>query len=369
MLTNYDVTFPEYSIGDRVYEKIGAVCRPYGNKAVIVGGKQALEAAGEEISKHTKEQGISITGVLWYGGEASYENVNRLMEDPAVKQADMIFAVGGGKALDTGKCTAVKMGKPVFAFPTIASTCAACTSVSIMYEPSGVFKGPFFFEKPPVHTFIQTTILAQAPKRYLWAGMGDTYAKYYESTISSRGEELPHYYTLGITMSRMCLEPILLYGKKAYEDNEKQVVSHELEQVILAIIVTTAMVSILVTKEHKIDYNTGMGHAVFYALTSLEHVEKEHLHGEVVAFGILILLLVDHDREELNRLYRFHQSVGLPVRISDIGVTKEELEQVLPKIASMPDIAHNPYPVTYDMVKEAFEELEAMADRETISER
>ena len=80
MLTNYDVTFPEYSIGDRVYEKIGAVCRPYGNKAVIVGGKQALEAAGEEISKHTKEQGISITGVLWYGGEASYENVNRLME-------------------------------------------------------------------------------------------------------------------------------------------------------------------------------------------------------------------------------------------------------------------------------------------------
>lgn len=366
MLTNYEMTFPEYSIGDKVYEKIGAVCRPHGERAVIIGGRRALEAAGSVIAKHAGEQGIAITGTVWYGGEASYENVERLMADPLVREADMIFAVGGGKALDTGKCAAVKMDKPVFTFPTIASTCAACTSVSIMYEPSGVFKGPFFFDKPPVHAFIQTAVISRAPKRYLWAGMGDTYAKYYESTISSRGEELPHYYRLGITMSRMCLEPILLYGKKAYEDNERQTASYELEQVILAILVTTAMVSILVTKEHKIDYNTGMGHAVFYALTSLEHVEKEHLHGEVVAFGILILLLIDRDREEFQRLYRFHQSVGLPVKISDIGVTEEELKQVLPKIASMPDIAHNPYPVTAAMVLEAFEELERIAKEEAV---
>ena len=161
-------------------------------------------------------------------------------------------------------------------------------------------------------------------------------------------------------MSRMCLDPILKYGKKAWEDNGRGKISYELEQVVLAVIVTTAIVSILVTKEHKIDYNTGMGHAVYYALTSLKHVEEEHMHGEVVALGILILLLTDGQEEEFNRLYAFHKEVGLPVRIGDIGVSEEELEEVLPKIAAMPDIRHNPYAVTEEMIRESFAKLEAM---------
>ena len=52
------------------------------------------------------------------------------MKNPLVQQADMIFAIGGGKSTDTGKC----LGKlkavnkiPVFSFPTIASNCSACT--------------------------------------------------------------------------------------------------------------------------------------------------------------------------------------------------------------------------------------------------
>lgn len=360
MLENYSIFLPQYSIGNQVYEKIGEICTSCGKSAVIIGGKKALEAAGSRIVKETEKAGIEITGILWYGGECTYENVKQLMEDERVKKADMIFAVGGGKALDTGKCTAVKSGKPVFTFPTIASTCAACTSVSIMYEMDGRFKEPFFFHRPPAHSFINVEVIAKAPQKYMWAGMGDTFAKYYEATISSRGEELPHFYSLGIGMSRMCLDPILAYGKKAWEDNGKGLISYELEQVVLAIIVTTAIVSILVTKEHKIDYNTGMGHAVYYALTSLRHVEEEHMHGEVVALGILILLLTDGQEEEFKRLYAFHKEVGLPVKIEDIGVSQQELSEVLPKIAAMPDIQHNPYVVTEEMVRESFKKLENM---------
>lgn len=360
MLENYSIYLPQYSIGERIYEKIGEICGAYGRSAVIIGGKTAMEKAAGQIGKEASKGGIRITGLLWYGGECTFENVRSLIERTEVQEADMIFAVGGGKALDTGKCTAVKMGKPVFAFPTIASTCAACTSVSIMYEPDGRFKEPFFFDRPPAHIFIHTGIIAGAPQKYMWAGMGDTFAKYYEATVSSRGEELPHFYSLGIGMSRMCLDPILKYGKKAWEDNGRGKISYELEQVVLAVIVTTAIVSILVTKEHKIDYNTGMGHAVYYALTSLKHVEEEHMHGEVVALGILILLLTDGQEEEFNRLYAFHKEVGLPVRIGDIGVSEEELEEVLPKIAAMPDIRHNPYAVTEEMIRESFAKLEAM---------
>ena len=102
----------------------------------------------------------------------------------------------------------------------------------------------------------------------MWAGMGDTYAKYFESTVSSRGEALNHYTQMGVTASKMCYEPIMRYGKEAMESNNEGKVSYAYEQVVLAIIVSTGIASIFLTAEHIIDYNTGLAHAIFYSLTS-----------------------------------------------------------------------------------------------------
>ena len=74
----------------------------------------------------------------------------------------MVFGVGGGKALDTVKCLCITDDKPVFTFPTIASNCAACTSVSIMYNSDGTFLKPNFFIRPAMHAFIDTEIIATA---------------------------------------------------------------------------------------------------------------------------------------------------------------------------------------------------------------
>ncbi len=357
-MNDYSVYFPAYSIGTQVYQKIPAICSPYGKKAVVIGGKKAIAAVREKLAAAT-EGTIEILDFVWYGGECSYENVERLKKLQAVQLADMIFAVGGGKALDTGKCLAEKVERPMFAFPTIASTCAACTAVSIMYDSQGMFQEPFFFERPARHTFIDTQILVCSPERYMWAGLGDTYAKYFEATISSRGENLPHYIALGVAMSVMCLEPLLHYGEQALRDQRRHIPSEAFEQTALAIIVTTALVSTLVTKEHSIDYNTGLAHAVFYALTSFPEwkIEQNHLHGEVVAFGVLILLLVDRQFEKFQQIYQFNQSVHLPTCLEDIEMDERYLRDVIPQILKMPDIDHNPYPITQTMLTEAFDEL------------
>ena len=160
-LENYEVHLPNYSIGDRIYDKIGPVCESYGKKVLVIGGRKALE-----------------------------EHLRGL---PLYQEADMVFGVGGGKALDTVKCLCITDDKPVFAFPTIASNCSACTSVSIMYNEDGTFLKPHFFIRPVMHSFIDTEIIAKAPAQYMWAGIGDTYAKYYEAVISSRGERLEHF--------------------------------------------------------------------------------------------------------------------------------------------------------------------------------
>ena len=89
--------FPGYSVGTDAYEDIKEICPAYGKKAAIIGGKHALAAAQDKIIAAAKEAGIEIIGPFWYGGEASVENIEMLK--PKVADADMIFAVGGGKAI------------------------------------------------------------------------------------------------------------------------------------------------------------------------------------------------------------------------------------------------------------------------------
>lgn len=353
-MTDYSLTLPSYTVGINSYKKISELCPP--GRAAIIGGRRALAAAEEKIRANLGDS-VTAGDAVYYGGEASEENISALEENAEIRAASMIFAVGGGKALDTCKALGHRLGLPVYTFPTIASTCAATTAVSILYNADGSFLKPYFLPTPPCHAFIDTSIIAASPDRYLWAGMGDTLAKYYESRMSSEGEILEHYHELGCTVSRMCVDPVLRWGKAALEQNRAGKYGYELEQIVLAVIVTTGIASILLTNEHIIDYNTGLAHAVFYALTVYPQVEKHHLHGEVVAFGILLLLLADGKDDEFSDLYDFMKSVGLPTSPEDIGLTFEEAMGVSDKVAAMHDVDHNPFKVTGQIVAEALEKL------------
>lgn len=233
-LENYEVHLPSYSIGNTIYDKIGPVCESYGKTVLVIGGELALEAAYDKIRAAVDKTKLTIIGKELFGEDCTYKTVEALRKLPAYHEADMVFGVGGGKALDTVKCLCITDDKPVFTFPTIASNCAATTSVSIMYNDDGTFLKPHFFIRPAMHAFIDTEIIAKAPERYMWAGIGDTYAKYYEAMISSRDERLEHFTAVGVAVSEMCRKPLLEYGVKAFQDHQKGLCTYDVEQVVLA---------------------------------------------------------------------------------------------------------------------------------------
>lgn len=360
-LQNYEVHLPSYSIGDKIYEKIGPVCESYGKKVLVIGGRKALAAAYDKIAAYVAQTNLEIIGTEIYGENCTYATVERLRALPLYQEADMVFGVGGGKALDTVKCLCIPDDKPVFSFPTIASNCAATTSVSILYNEDGTFLKPHFFIRPVMHAFIDTQIIAQAPSQYMWAGIGDTYAKYYEALISSRDERLEHFTAVGVAVSQMCRDPLLLYSAQALEDHKQGLCTYAVEQVVLAIVVTTGIASIFLTKDYTPDYNSGLAHAIFYALTAYPVIEERHLHGEVVAFGILIALLVDGQKEEFEKIYELNKSIGLPTRLSDIEIAPAQWEECLDRIPTMSDVAHYPYKVTRPMLEDAMKTLEERA--------
>lgn len=350
--------YPNYSIGTDAYADIPVVCEKYGTNAVIIGGKRALAAAADLIKEAVKGSNISITGVFEYGGEASREHIDELNSHQEVVDADMIFACGGGKAIDTCKVLAQESKRPFFTFPTIASTCASCTSLGIIYHPDGSLREYSFQEKPSEWIFINTQVIADAPEKYLWAGIGDTMAKFYECTTSARGDELDHSTSMGVQISNLCAKPLVKYGVEALTECRNHTPGKALEEVILGIIVSTGFVSNLVG----IDLNTGLAHACYNGFTVCKSTEEHgHLHGEIVAYCILILLKVDHQEEEFQKIYEFSKNMGFPVKLADIHATLEDMDAVITKALSGIDVRKWPYEVTPDMILDAVKTIEEVS--------
>lgn len=350
--------YPNYSIGTDAYADIPVVCEKYGTNAVIIGGKRALAAAADLIKEAVKGSNISITGVFEYGGEASREHIDELNSHQEVVDADMIFACGGGKAIDTCKVLAQESKRPFFTFPTIASTCASCTSLGIIYHPDGSLREYSFQEKPSEWIFINTQVIADAPEKYLWAGIGDTMAKFYECTTSARGDELDHSTSMGVQISNLCAKPLVKYGVEALTECRNHTPGKALEEVILGIIVSTGFVSNLVG----IDLNTGLAHACYNGFTICKSTEEHgHLHGEIVAYCILILLKVDHQEEEFKKIYEFSKNMGFPVKLADIHATLDDMDAVITKALSGIDVRKWPYEVTPDMILDAVKTIEEVS--------
>lgn len=357
-MENYTIIPAPYTVGPEAYAKVPEYSRLYGTRAVVIGGKKAMAAAREKLERAVAGSEIEIVDFVWYGTECTRAAAARLEALDSVRQADMIFAVGGGKAVDTCKLVSLDLKKPYLSFPTIASNCAASSALSIVYNEDGSFSEFVFFLECAKHVFIDTDIIARAPYRYMWAGIGDTYAKFYEVKISSQGEDLEHFKALGVNLSRMCMETLVRYGAQALSDNKAGRATYELEQAVLAIIITTGWVSMLVSREYSIDYNGGLGHAFYYGLCTLPGFEENHLHGVVVGFGVLVMLLVDGQDDECRRLMEFNKTVGLPTSLSELEVTLEQVRQCAEAVVTGEDMEHYPYKVTVDMLMDAVAKLD-----------
>ena len=106
---SYNEFLPSYSIGDDCYKEIPYVTRRYGKTAVVIGGKTAMEKAKPELLAALKGSDLEITDFIWYGGDSNYENIEMLKAMPEVQNADMVFGVGGGRAVDTVKTFATEL--------------------------------------------------------------------------------------------------------------------------------------------------------------------------------------------------------------------------------------------------------------------
>ena len=350
--------FANYTIGTDAYHAVPQVCKLYGSRALLIGGPKAMEAAAPALRQALEGSDLEIVAQEVFGTDCTVSRMEELAALSKQNGAEMIFGMGGGKALDTAKGAAWRAGLPVFTFPTIAATCAGTTALSVVYREGGSFSHFDYFDRPAVHCFIHTGVIAAAPSCYLRAGMGDTLGKYYECQFSSRGESLPHSSALARSISEMCCFPLLEHGAAALADCHANQATPALEEAVLANVVSTGLVSLLVDE----NYNGAVAHSVYYGLVLLPGFEAAFLHGDVVAYGVLVQLALDHQDHEMQKIRHFMDELGIPATLRQMNVSLDRkiLEPVLVEAVHSPDMEHIPYPVTEDMLFEAMQRVEAL---------
>ncbi len=360
---SYSLCLPAWSIGEDCYKEIYHFTHIYGKKVAVIGGKIALEKAYGAIKEAVAGTDLELSEPIWYGGQASYENVEMLKAMDVVKEADMIFAVGGGRAVDTCKVISDTMGKALFTFPTLGSNCAGCTAIAIMYYADGVFKDIHYGARCPEHCFMNSAIVADSPAEFLWAGIGDSIAKEFESGLAAREKALSHVPTMGTTIAKACTAPLMNYGPKAMEQIRAKKPGKELDECVLAIVITAGLVSNMTISTDggkEFFFNSSAAHAFYYAATVSPECAEHHTHGELVAFGILVLMALDKQWDNLKEFQAFAHSMDLPLTLEQIDLKPEELPACAAKAAdgSVVEWGRWPYEVTEEMFVEAILEAD-----------
>ncbi|MGT2741809.1 iron-containing alcohol dehydrogenase family protein [Streptococcus plurextorum] len=343
MATQY---LSNYSYGDDCFAQLPLLLKKYGAKSVVLlGGKTALSVAEGAVRDSFKDSDIKITGVFIYGKAATQANIDRLVALTEVQSADVILAFGGGQALDICKMVAHLLEKTLITVPTIASTCAAGTAIAIIYKEDHSLDY-YGFPKAASHMLIPTNIIAQAPSKYLWAGIGDGISKGPEVERATkealkRGVTLPHAAQLGLAVAKSSLPPFYQHGLKAMQDTQNGQSSSAIEEIVLAIIVSTGYASNLVNQEH-FDYTACHAHAFYNGTTAIAR-EGEYLHGSIVAFGVMVLHAYFKEMAELEQVARFNKCLELPTTLADIGLTKSDIPVIVAKALTTNECKNTPF--------------------------
>ena len=349
------VILPRYTIGPEAYEAVPAVLSPLGQRIFLIGGEKALAAGLPLFKQAISGTGITLTEAAGYAGPCTIDDAKALAARALGQNAQVIAGMGGGKAIDTAKACAHFAGLPVITLPTIAATCAAVTALSVMYHEDGAFDQFQFLAGPPEFAFIHTGIIAHAPAKYLRAGMGDAIAKYFESSFSARNEVLSYKDALGLSIARTCYEPLSRLGEKALRDCEGGMDSPEFREAVQSVIVSTGLVSLLVRE----NFNGALAHSLFYAMEDMPQI-KACLHGDVVAWGTLVQMMMDGQEEEVREVLHLLKRLKTPVTLYEMGLDTASpiFLKAVENVPGLPDMRCLPYQVTAQMVLEAVQKLE-----------
>lgn len=326
--------------------------------ALIVAGRSAIRLL-EDAWKSTFAETATPFEIFPFAGECTAAEITRGGEAVRRINAQVVIGAGGGKVLDAARAIAADANLPIVNCPTIASSDAPCSALSVIYTAAGTVETYRIYRRNPDLVLVDTSVIAQSPARLLVAGMGDALATWFEANVcveggvkNMRGGASTR---SALALAELCYKTLLADGVAAIQALQTRQPNDALERLVEA----NTLLSGLGFESSGL----AAAHAIHNGLTTA-HGTHDYMHGEKVAFGLLTqLMLESQPQATVNEVIAFSKSVGLPTTFAEIGIANpsDELLQTIATRSTIPgETIHNePMPVTPAMVVEAMRAADA----------
>ena len=350
-----------YTQGPRATEQLGTEIRALGleGPAVIVAGRSAIRLLSETWRKTFSDAGISHS-IFPFGGECTATEIRRGCQAAREANARVVIGAGGGKVLDTARAIASDLLLPVVNCPTIASSDAPCSALSVIYTEEGAWEEYRIYRRNPDLILVDTAVIAKSPVRHLVAGMGDALATWFEARVCAdtgaknmRGGASTR---SALALAELCYKTLLADGVAAIEALHRQVPNNSLERLVEA----NTLLSGLGFESSGL----AAAHAIHNGLTTASGTHA-YMHGEKVAFGLIAQLMLESQPNcVVEEVLAFSNSVDLPTTFADIGIgspSQELLETIARRVTAAGETIHNePMVVTPALVLDAMRAADAV---------
>lgn len=342
--------------------RLGEFVRPVGTKPLLVADDVVWGIVQDTVAVSFQEQDLPRhrTG---FGTYATAAEVDRLAREIDELGADVIVGIGGGSTIDAVKAAGHLRGIRWVSVPTVASTDAPCSALSVIYTEDGAFEEYRFFPHNPDLVLVDTGLVANAPVKFLVAGVGDALATWIEAravaeaNASTMAGGLP--LVTGTALAQLSWDILWENALPAIDAVKNHLVTPAVEKVVEANTLLSGL-----------GFESGglaAAHAIHNGLTAAPQTHGL-THGQKVNIGsVTQLVLEGAPTEEIEEFVRFTTRVGLPNTLTEIGLTTADVHD-LTRVAEAATVEGEtihamPFPVRVPELVDALRSIEGFSRR------
>jgi len=349
-----------YVQGKGAIHQLGGFVKQLGSTPLLVADDMVWGFVGHDVETSLKEADLPLHREK-FNGIPTAKEVDRLVDVIKKTKADIAIAVGGGSTIDAVKAAGYLAGIRWANCPTVASTDAPCSALSVIYTETGEFEEYRFFPRNPDLVLVDSQIVANAPVALLIAGVGDALATWLEARATSRSNSktmaggLPT--VTGTALAKLSWEVLWENALPAIDAVKDHQVIPAVEKVIEANTLLSGL-----------GFESGglaAAHAIHNGLTA---VPQTHglAHGQKVNIGsVTQLVLEGAPTSDIRDFIEFTTRVGLPNTLTEVGLRADDHDS-LKKVADAATVAgetiHSmPFEVNSEDVASALATIERYA--------
>ncbi len=293
---------------------IGELGYGRGSVVAVVTGPRVYGIVCRELIDSLIDRGFDTS--YWIVEKPLKTLADRLVEEIREYKPVLIIGVGGGKAIDTAKYVASKMGRPFISIPTAAShdgITSPFASLKGMDKPTSVKA------VTPLAIIADIDVIAKAPSRLLKAGVGDLVGKLvavkdWQLAHRLRGE---YYGEYAAQLALLSAKHVIRYHEVIASGNPEGV------RIVVEALISSGVAMGIAGSSRPA---SGSEHLFSHALDIL--APKPALHGEQVGVGTIMMLYLYGD-PRWKRVRKILQKIGAPTNAQELGIPEETIVKAL----------------------------------------